>query len=63
MLAPMTQTNSDPDKVVTTQLRIESPLWERVKVVSARRRMSRNAYVCAAVERQVQEDEKALGLA
>jgi predicted HicB family RNase H-like nuclease len=57
MLATMPETEEDR---TSTQLRIETALWERAKAQAKRRRMSVNAYVCAAVERLVEHDEAEL---
>jgi hypothetical protein len=57
----MPATMSDSDQNISrTQLRIETPLKERAEVLAKRRRMSFNAYVCAAVEAAVLRDEKRL---
>jgi hypothetical protein len=45
------------DNRITTQLRVESELWERVKANARRQRMSANAYACNALERAVNADE------
>lgn len=60
---PVTMPTTDqqpPEDRVTTQLRIERPLWDRTKEMARRKRMSTNSYVCAAVERTLAEDERAL---
>lgn len=57
MLATMPETEEDR---TSTQLRIETALWERAKAQARRRRMSVNAYVCTAVERLVEHDEAEL---
>lgn len=60
MLATMTpDQDSTADRRKNTQLRIEPDLWERAQEQARLRRMSVNAYICNAVERQVEKDEEA----
>lgn len=59
MVAIMTEPT---DTRTITQLRIEPELWERAKRLARNRRMSTNAYACAAIEAYVRADEAGAAL-
>lgn len=60
MPVTMPEANTEQDRRTKTQLRIERDLWERVQALARQKRMSANAYICNAVERQAEEDERNL---
>lgn len=57
---PTEETEETATRIITTQIRVKSNLWKRVRSMAGRQLKSANTYVSEALEKQVAADEAAL---